>query len=61
MACRDIIYHSSCNVFIAPRVRHMLKDLPETLDKTYERILRDIITNTGTHSYLLSFSRDFLL
>ncbi|KAF8494411.1 hypothetical protein F5888DRAFT_657141 [Russula emetica] len=27
---------------LAPRVRHILKELPETLDETYERILRDI-------------------
>jgi ankyrin repeat protein len=27
---------------LAPRVRHMLKELPETLDETYERILREI-------------------
>src|ERR1700747_1185008 len=27
---------------LAPRVRQMLKELPETLDETYERILRDI-------------------
>src|SRR6266566_7041181 len=27
---------------LSPRVRHMLKELPETLDETYERILRDI-------------------
>ncbi|KAN0118204.1 hypothetical protein V8E52_005465, partial [Russula decolorans] len=27
---------------LAPRVRNMLKELPETLDETYERILRDI-------------------
>ena len=27
---------------LAPRVRHMLKEMPETLDETYERILRDI-------------------
>ena len=27
---------------LSPRVRHMLKELPETLDETYERILRNI-------------------
>ena len=27
---------------LAPRVRHLLKELPETLDETYERILRNI-------------------
>ena len=27
---------------LVPRVRHMLKEMPETLDETYERILRDI-------------------
>jgi ankyrin repeat protein len=27
---------------LAPRVRHMLEELPETLDETYERILRNI-------------------
>jgi hypothetical protein len=27
---------------LAPRVRHVLKELPESLDETYERILRDI-------------------
>jgi ankyrin repeat protein len=27
---------------LAPRVRHMLEELPETLDETYERILKDI-------------------
>ena len=27
---------------LAPRVRHMLNELPKTLDETYERILRDI-------------------
>ena len=27
---------------LAPKVRHMLKELPGTLDETYERILRDI-------------------
>ena len=27
---------------LPPRVRHMLKELPQTLDETYERILRDI-------------------
>src|SRR5258708_39650094 len=27
---------------LIPRVRRMLKELPETLDETYERVLRDI-------------------
>ena len=27
---------------LPPRVRHILKELPETLDETYERILKDI-------------------
>jgi hypothetical protein len=35
----------------APRVRHMLKELPETLDETYERILRDINKANRDHAH----------
>ena len=37
----------------APRVRHMLKELPETLDETYERILRDINKANRDHAHRL--------
>jgi ankyrin repeat protein len=35
---------------LAPRVLHMLKELPETLDETYERILRDINKANRDHA-----------
>src|SRR6201984_3444819 len=35
---------------LAPRVRHILKELPETLDETYERILRDINKANRDHA-----------
>jgi ankyrin repeat protein len=38
---------------LAPRVRHMLKELPETLDETYERILRDINKVNRDHAHRL--------
>src|SRR6266576_769778 len=38
---------------LAPRVRHMLKELPETLDEIYERILRDINKANRDHAYRL--------
>jgi ankyrin repeat protein len=38
---------------LAPRVRHVLKELPETLDETYERILRDINTANRDHAHRL--------
>ena len=38
---------------LAPRVRHMLKELPETLDETYERILRDINKANRDHAHRL--------
>src|ERR1019366_2526970 len=36
-----------------PSVRHMLEELPETLDETYERILRDINKATRDHAHRL--------
>jgi ankyrin repeat protein len=38
---------------LAPRVRHMLKELPKTLDETYERILRDINEANWDHAHRL--------
>ena len=38
---------------LAPRVRHMLKQLPETLDETYERVLRDINKANWDHAHRL--------
>src|SRR5580658_8380115 len=38
---------------LAPRVRHMLEELPETLDETYERILRDINKANRNHAHRL--------
>src|SRR6266699_6083231 len=38
---------------LAPRVRHMLQELPETLDETYERILRDINKANRDHAHCL--------
>src|SRR6266446_5528759 len=38
---------------LAPRVRHMLKELPETLDETYERMLRDINKANWDHAHRL--------
>src|SRR6266849_3470694 len=38
---------------LAPRVRHILKELPETLDETYERILRDINKANRDHAHRL--------
>jgi ankyrin repeat protein len=38
---------------LAPRVRHMLKELPETLDETYERILRNINKANWDHAHRL--------
>src|ERR1035438_8652889 len=38
---------------LAPRVGHMLKELPETLDETYERILRDINKANRDHAHRL--------
>src|SRR6266403_2248612 len=38
---------------LAPRVRHMLKELPETLDGTYERILREINKANRSHAHRL--------
>ena len=34
-------------------VRHMVKELPETLDETYERILRGINKTTRNHAHRL--------
>ena len=36
-----------------PSVRHMLEELPETLDETYERILRDINKANRVHAHRL--------
>jgi ankyrin repeat protein len=36
-----------------PSVRHMLEELPETLDETYERILRDINKANRGHAHRL--------
>src|ERR1700679_2650900 len=38
---------------LAPRVRQMLKELPVTLDETYERILRDINKANWNHAHRL--------
>src|SRR6266849_11082820 len=38
---------------LAPRVRHMLEELPKTLDETYERILRDIHEANRDHAHRL--------
>ena len=38
---------------LAPRVRHMLKELPKTLDETYERILRYINKANWDHAHRL--------
>ncbi len=38
---------------LAPRVLHMLKELPETLDETYERMLRDINKANWDHAHRL--------
>ena len=38
---------------LAPRVRYMLEELPETLDETYERILRDINKANRDHAHRL--------
>src|SRR5258707_12940474 len=38
---------------LAPRVHHMLKELPETLDETYERVLRDINKANWDHAHRL--------
>src|ERR1700747_1628782 len=38
---------------LAPRVRHILKELPETMDETYERILRDINKANWDHAHRL--------
>ncbi len=38
---------------LAPRVRHVLKELPETLDETYERMLRNINKANWDHAHRL--------
>src|SRR5229473_2770330 len=38
---------------LAPRVRHMLQELPDTLDETYERMLRDINKANRDHAHWL--------
>src|SRR5713101_7072392 len=38
---------------LVPRVRHMLNELPKTLDETYERILRDIHEANRDHAHRL--------
>ena len=38
---------------LTPRVRHMLKELPETLDETYERILMNINKANRNHAHSL--------
>ena len=38
---------------LAPGLRHMLQELPKTLDDTYERILRDINRANRDHAHLL--------
>src|SRR5258708_34245267 len=38
---------------LIPRVRRMLKELPETLDETYERMLRDINEANWDHAHRL--------
>ena len=38
---------------LAPRVRHILKELPKTLDETYERILKDIHEANRDHAHRL--------
>ena len=38
---------------LAPRVRHMLEELPKTLDETYERTLRDINKANWDHAHRL--------
>ena len=38
---------------LAPRVRNMLEELPETLDETYERILRNINKANRDHAHRL--------
>src|SRR5713226_7878114 len=38
---------------LIPRVRRMLKELPETLDETYERVLRDINKANWDHAHRL--------
>jgi ankyrin repeat protein len=38
---------------LAPRVRHMLEELPDTLDETYERMLREINKANWDHAHRL--------
>ena len=38
---------------LAPRVRHKLEELPDTLDETYERMLRDINKANWNHAHRL--------
>src|SRR5258708_40003539 len=38
---------------LAPRVRHMLEELPDTLDETYERMLREINKANRDHAHRL--------
>src|SRR5216684_128562 len=38
---------------LVPRVRHILKELPKTLDETYERMLRDINEANWDHAHRL--------
>src|SRR5712692_5218854 len=38
---------------LVPRVRHMLEELPETLDETYERMLREINKANWDHAHRL--------
>src|SRR6267154_1597044 len=38
---------------LVPRVRRMLEEVPETLDETYERILRDINKANRDHAHRL--------
>lgn len=44
MFCQ-LVYLRHC---VPTRIRRVLEELPETLDKTYEHMLRDIDDQTGS-------------